>query len=78
MGDVVIAFMVPMIIFMVIVAPIWLILHYRAKNQSNKVLSDEEQQTLDQLARVAEKMESRMTALERILETEDPRWKEKA
>ncbi len=78
MGDIVIAFMVPMIIFMVIVAPIWLILHYRAKNQSTKVLSAEEQQTLDQLARVAEKMEARMTALERILETEDPRWKEKA
>ncbi|MBL8628963.1 MAG: envelope stress response membrane protein PspB, partial [Rhodospirillaceae bacterium] len=66
------------ILFLVIVAPIWLILHYRAKNMSNKSLSVEEQQTLDQMARVAEKMEARMTALERILETEDPRWKEKA
>jgi len=77
MQDVVIAFMVPMILFLVIVAPIWLVLHYRSRNMSARTLGAEEQQTLDQLARVAEKMEARMAALERILETEDPRWKEK-
>lgn len=78
MGDAFIALMVPMILFLVIVAPIWLILHYRSKNVAARTLGDEEQQTLDQLARVAEKMESRMAALEKILETEDPKWKEKA
>ncbi|MBL8643889.1 MAG: envelope stress response membrane protein PspB [Rhodospirillaceae bacterium] len=78
MADIVIAFMVPMILFLVIVAPIWLILHYRSKNAASKILNTEEQQTLDQLARVAEKMETRMASLERILDQEDPRWKEKA
>jgi phage shock protein B len=78
MADVFIALMVPMIIFMIIVAPIWLILHYRSKNVTAKSLTEEEQQTLEQLARVAEKMEARMAALEKILETEDPKWKEKA
>lgn len=77
MGEIVIAFMVPMIIFLVIVAPIWLILHYRSKNNAAKSLNAEEQQALDQMARVAERMEARLSALERILETEDPRWKEK-
>jgi phage shock protein B len=78
MADVVIAFMVPMILFMIFVAPIWLILHYRARNKSAKSLSEDEQQTLDQLARIAEKMEARMSALEKILEIDDPKWKEKA
>lgn len=78
MADMFIALMVPMIIFLVIVAPIWLILHYRAKNGSAKSLGVEEQQTLDQLARVAEKMEARLQTLEQILDTEDPTWKDKA
>lgn len=77
MADVFIALMVPMIIFMVIVAPIWLVLHYRAKNKATNVLGAEEQATLDQLARVAEKMEARLQTLEQILTTEDPTWKEK-
>ncbi|MDX2142455.1 MAG: envelope stress response membrane protein PspB [Rhodospirillaceae bacterium] len=78
MADAFIALMVPMILFMIFVAPIWVILHYRSKNVTAKSLSDEEQQTLDQLARIAEKMEARMAALEKILESEDPKWKEKA
>jgi len=72
------AMMVPMILFLVIVAPIWLVLHYRSKNVTAKSLGAEEQETLEQLARVAEKMEDRLSALERILDVEDPAWKEKA
>lgn len=71
------ALVVPMIVFMVIVAPIWLMLHYRSKNASARSLSSEEQATLAQLVRVAEKMDARLSALEQILETEDPKWKEK-
>ncbi len=77
MQDIFVAFMVPMIIFLVIVAPIWLILHYKSKSAAVRTLNAEEQYTLEQLANVAEKMESRMAALERILDQEDPRWKEK-
>ncbi len=78
MADAFLALMVPMIIFMVIVAPIWLVLHYRSKSQANKSLGAEEQEILDQLARLATKMDDRLSALEKILETEDPKWKEKA
>lgn len=72
------AMMVPMILFLVIVAPIWLVLHYRSKTAAAKTLGADEQETLEQLARVAEKMEDRLSALERILDVEDPAWKEKA
>ena len=78
MADVVIAFMVPTILFMVIVAPIWLVLHYRSKNKAAKELSEDEQQALDQLVRAATRMEERLSALEKILDIDDPTWKEKA
>lgn len=67
----------PIIVFLVVVAPIWLILHYRSKNQAARSLSADEQSTLDQLMRISEKMDARLTALEKILENEDPNWKEK-
>ncbi|MDX2225266.1 MAG: envelope stress response membrane protein PspB [Rhodospirillaceae bacterium] len=71
------ALMVPMIIFLIFVAPLWLILHYRSQSKAAKILSAEEQQTLEQLAAVAERMEGRLASLEKILDTDDPRWKDK-
>jgi phage shock protein B len=38
----------------------------------------EDQAILDDIARVAEKMDQRLEALEKILETDDPKWKERA
>ena len=40
--------------------------------------SDADQAILDDISRVAEKMERRLEALERILEADDPKWKERA
>jgi phage shock protein B len=77
MSQIAIAFMVPTILFMVIVAPIWLVLHYRSKNKEATSLGDEEHQLLEQLTRSAVKMEERLSALEKILDAEDPTWKEK-
>ncbi|MHB1206943.1 MAG: hypothetical protein ACYCZX_15335 [Rhodospirillaceae bacterium] len=38
---------------------------------------EQEQDTLVQLARVADKMEQRLDTLEKILDAEHPRWKER-
>ncbi len=38
----------------------------------------EDDAILDSIARVAEKMEKRLEALENILEADDPKWKERA
>ena len=45
----------PIIIFMVIVAPLWLILHYRSKKQVSQGLSEHEHRQLIELANKAEK-----------------------
>lgn len=67
----------PIIVFLVIVAPIWLILHYRSKKQLSQGLSKEEIRTLNDLARQAEKMADRIQTLESILDTEAPDWRNK-
>lgn len=69
--------MAPVIIFMIIVAPIWLILHYRSKSQVNQGLSEEEYIQLSDLSEVADKMADRIKTLEAILDVETPDWKNK-
>ncbi len=69
--------MAPVIIFMVIVAPIWLILHYRSKKQVSQGLSEEEYIQLSDLSEMADKMGERIQTLESILDAETPNWRSK-
>lgn len=69
--------MAPVIIFMVIVAPIWLILHYRSKGQVSQGLSEEEYIQLSDLSEMADKMADRIKTLEAILDAETPDWRNK-
>lgn len=69
-----IAVMMPFITAMVIV---WLVFHYRRQNKVGAVHSPEEQQTMERMVALLEKMESRIVTLEKILDAEDPRWREK-
>ncbi len=64
--------MAPIIIFMVIVAPIWLVLHYRSKRQVSQGLTEEEFSQLNDLISKADKMAARIETLEAILDTESP------
>ncbi len=68
----------PLIIFMIFVAPIWLILHYRSKKQVNQGLTAEEYASLQELADKAEKMSDRIKTLEAILDSESPEWRNRA
>jgi len=67
--------MAPIIIFMVIVAPIWLVLHYRSKRQVSQGLTEEEFSQLNDLISKADKMAARIETLEAILDTESPEWR---
>lgn len=69
--------MAPVIIFMVIVAPIWLVLHYRSKGQVSQGLSEEEYIQLSDLSEMADKMADRIKTLEAILDAETPDWRSK-
>ena len=67
----------PIIIFMMFVAPIWLVLHYRSKRQVSQGLTEEEFNQLNDLIAKAEKMSGRIETLEAILDTESPEWRAK-
>jgi phage shock protein B len=67
----------PVIIFMIIVAPIWLVLHYRSKRQISQGFSEEEYIQLADLSELADKMADRIKTLEAILDAETPNWRAK-
>jgi phage shock protein B len=67
----------PIILFMIFVAPIWLIMHYRSKKQISQGLSEDEYSMLQDMADRAEKMADRIHTLESILDEEAPQWRNK-
>ena len=69
--------MVSVIAFMLVVVPIWLVLHYRSKKELNQGLSQEEYNQLSELSEVADKMGQRIQNLESILDAETPDWRSK-
>jgi len=75
MSDVVIAFFVPTIVFLVIVAPLWILMHYRSKQRARSELSADERELLDVLTVRAERMAERVETLEAILDDETPGWR---
>lgn len=66
---------IPLTIFVLFVAPIWLWLHYSNRQQRGTELSHQEMQRLMQLAQEAERMRDRIQALEDILDAEHPNWR---
>lgn len=67
---------IPLTIFVLFVAPIWLWLHYSNRQQSGIQLSHREMQRLTQLAEDAARMHDRIQALEDILDAEHPNWRQ--
>jgi phage shock protein B len=68
---------VPMIIFLIFVAPVWLVMHYRSQRQVSQGLSESEIANLNSLAHKAELLGERVKTLESILDAESPEWRRK-
>ncbi len=66
---------VPMIIFMVIVAPIWITMHYKSVNRANQGLSLEERELLDDLISQSEQLAARIDTLESLLDERSEHWR---
>ncbi len=67
----------PLIIFLAVVAPVWIIAHYVTRWRTVKSLTSEEETILSDLWESAAKMESRIAILEQILDAEAPGWRTK-
>lgn len=65
------------ILFMTIVLPLALVLHYVTKWKTSKGLSTEDERMLEELWESAQRMESRINALETILDNEVADWRKR-
>ncbi|HZX24237.1 MAG TPA: envelope stress response membrane protein PspB [Woeseiaceae bacterium] len=65
------------ILFVTIVLPLWIILHYVTKWKKSRELSGTEEEMLEEIWTLSQNMESRLNALETILDDEVPDWRRK-
>ena len=77
MDGMAVAFFVPIVVFLVIVAPIWIVFHYRTKANAVNGLTNNERAELNEMIEVANKMAARIETLESILDVESPGWRDK-
>jgi phage shock protein B len=60
------------------VLPLAIILHYITKWKATRGLSESEERMLEELWRSGERMDSRLNALETIIEDEVPDWRKRS
>lgn len=66
---------VPVIVFVTIVLPIWLVLHYITKWKQSRGLSSDDERMLEDMWQSATRMEERIQTLEEILDAKSPEWR---
>ncbi len=64
------------VLFLTVVAPVWIVAHYVTRWRTAKTLSAEDEKVLAEVWASTDKMESRIRNLDRNLDTEHPGWRE--
>jgi phage shock protein B len=68
---------VPTILFIIIVMPIWITLHYRSAGKAQAGLNQGDREQLDDLLAGIDKLTDRIEALEQILDEDHGSWRNK-
>lgn len=63
------------VLFLTVVAPLWIVFHYITKWKTMKGLSSEDEKMLSEVWESTRRMEDRILTLERILDVEAPSWR---
>lgn len=66
------------ILFLIFVAPFWVIMHYITKWKATKGLTEDEQRMLEELWHDSQRLGDRLSALETILDAREPDWRSKS
>ena len=69
---------VPTILFMVVVAPIWITMHYRSVSRSSRSLNQEDRESIEHMLETVDRLTDRIAALESILDIDHPDWRQQA
>ena len=68
---------VPAVLFMVIVAPLWLIFHYVTVWKTQRNAGRADPGALNTMSDTARRLEDRVANLEKLLDAEAPGWRSK-
>ena len=66
---------VPLLAFMLVVLPLWLILYFRDRNRQSRALSNEEWNEIRRTLDTTERLEQRLASLEAILDANQQGWR---
>jgi phage shock protein B len=66
---------VPLMAFMLVVLPTWLVFHYRERTRQSHTLTADEWSELRGMLETAERLERRLAALETILDRDHAGWR---
>ncbi|MFT6288772.1 MAG: phage shock protein B [Halieaceae bacterium] len=69
---------VPTILFMVVVAPIWISLHYRSLSRSSRSLTDEDRESVEHMLETVDRLTDRIATLESILDADHSDWRQRS
>ncbi|PLW83198.1 envelope stress response membrane protein PspB [Kineobactrum sediminis] len=67
---------VPTVLFLVVVAPVWIVMHYRSVNRSSRGLSQDDRKTIEHMLVTVDKLSDRIGVLEDILDVDHPNWRQ--
>ena len=67
---------VPTILFLVIVAPMWITMHYRSVNRAARGLTREDRETVEHMLETVDKLTDRSDTLESILDSDHREWRQ--
>jgi phage shock protein B len=67
---------IPLIAFVLVVLPLWIVLYYRDSSRRSRALSEDEWNEIRRTLELSEKLEQRLVTLEAILDAEHKGWRE--
>lgn len=70
-------FLIAVIVLVLVPAPLFIVLHFITKWKQSREISSGDEQMLDDLWQLSQRMEERLESLEIILDNEVPDWRKK-
>ena len=67
---------VPTVLFLIFVAPLWITMHYRSVSRSSRSLNREDRESIEHMLETVDTLTDRIGALESILHDDHPRWRQ--
>lgn len=67
--------LIPLIVFITICAPLFIVLHFITKWKQSRQISGGDEQMLEDLWLLSQRLEERIESLETILDNESPDWR---